>query len=358
MITKHLTKYAAATGTALIVAIGLYIQHIFSDLFGCWFVVATFFICVLTKELPLRQSFIYLLMMVLLVLSVGFLQMNTNIYIVTSVDAVFFVGIGLILLVYRPVNINQFHFLSAMLATLLIANLFPSATQKAMMTNVMSIVVGGMLGLIFSKLILRNDPYLQFRQGLLPVLQASSLLSQAFVNELSKQPNARDMMTQKKVELEKALIPTQTLYPEWVYVSGFNPGLRSGFRFFLVHLERVTELLFSLSYWLTQDMDDHLKEKMRSTLCEAISKNIELISILQQAFRDQVPDLSLADFVSDVELLDAQAKKVMPNNDELLDIAPDYVILVSIIKDIKDIRQLLLQLIAALPDNNTQEKSS
>lgn len=348
MIYKNLASPRHALTLALMMAAAFFAQHYFA-FSNSWLVVTTFFVCQTRIGSTLRLRLIYLLLISLMVLAVAFLQMHVNAFVILIIYSMVFIAIGLVLLIYRPVTINQFYLLIYILAAILIANFEPITTQQQLMNSMIDVVIGGVLGIVLSRLMISSDLYVAFRQGLMPILQAANALSQSFINELGKQKNAANMIECHKKELENTLIATVGMYPEWVYASGFNPGLRSGFRFFLVNLERVAELLFALSYWITHDLEENLKEKMRASISEAISKNRELISIIQQSFCDGAQHESQGDFVNDIESLEESAKKIMPGNVELLDIAPDYVILAAIIRNIKDTRHLLLQLVAALP---------
>ena len=110
------------------------------------------------------------------------------------------------------------------------------------------------------------------------------------------------LLTAKKTKIEAVLAAKQSLYPEWVYEVGFNPGLRSGFRFFLVNLERVIEIFFSMNYLANSGIDTTLLKSFAKYLTDVIEKNNELIHVLINYFSEnKLKDTkSESDFTSDM----------------------------------------------------------
>lgn len=210
---------------------------------------------------------------------------------------------------------------------IVIAVMWPPDTA-ILRERISDVGIGGLLGLAFSLLLFPFNPNVAFRQGIIPVLKN--------LHEYS-----RHMAIVKKINLEKALIFSP--YPEWVYETGFNPGLRGGFRFFLVHLEQIVDLYFALRTHTSH----HLK--LPDEFSHVFDNNSQLIAILIDYFvTNQVLQTDL-DFTSDLTVMENVAKDLIPSNVEILDIAPEYLQISAVVYTVKDIRKQLLQLLMSLP---------
>lgn len=128
--------------------------------------------------------------------------------------------------------------------------------------------------------------------GIMPLLQSMVDYSNAFRHE--------KLSPEMEWQVQRALTARSEKYPEWVYKPGFNPGLRSGFRFFLIHLERVTELYFSFNYWITRPLDWTHYGDFRQDLVSVVHKNELLLQALIDFFSSNSLPQTDADFTSDM----------------------------------------------------------
>jgi hypothetical protein len=165
--------------------------------------------------------------------------------------------------------------------------------------------------------------------------------SHALIDCLCDEMN-RDKLNQMRIQTEYALQSQEGVYPEWVFEVGFNPGLRGGFRFFLVNLDRIIEIYYSLDALARSGFDAGIMQDMSACLKKSLEKNIELMTILCEMTND-------SDYTSDIVDLEKVLRQNIPDNLELLDISTEYVKLTALVRDIKDIREILLQLVLALP---------
>lgn len=138
-------------------------------------------------------------------------------------------------------------------------------------------------------------------------------------------------------------------YPEWIVRMGLNPGLRSGFRFFLVRLEQIIELLFSLDYFIRSNLNQEILNHIKPELLLVNKQNAILLDSLSHYFKQKTQVAIQDDLTSDVLALDKKLREMIPARLALLDVSYDDMKITMIVRDIKDIRLLLLQLIAALP---------
>jgi hypothetical protein len=144
-------------------------------------------------------------------------------------------------------------------------------------------------------------------------------------------------------------------YPNWVYRSGFNPGLRSGFRHFLIQLEHASDLCCSAGYWFSMDESVADKAEFMHAMRDSLKINGELLAGLSRTMHHHaektlrpVNDTNV-DFVSDINALEDVLKTLVPPSLELLDMSQEYVQMTSIVRNVKDLREVLLLLVNGVP---------
>jgi hypothetical protein len=116
-----------------------------------------------------------------------------------------------------------------------------------------------------------------------------------------------------------------------------------------VQLDRITDGYFSLDYHARQEMDVELLADVAPHLVEVLSKNRELLQIMRAFFIGIPIENNNEDFTSDVITLNNTLRNVLPASVELLDISPDYINISALARNVIDMRELLLQVVAALP---------
>src|SRR5262249_28366471 len=109
-------------------------------------------------------------------------------------------------------------------------------------------------------------------------------------------------------------------------------------------------------YLISQGIQTDIQE-LKAAMASAMEKNEELLAVLFDYFtHHHITFFSAADFTSDITTLENTLRNVLPTHLELLDLSPDYVVLTTFVRDIKDIRQILLQLVTSLPAAQTQSQ--
>lgn len=192
----------------------------------------------------------------------------------------------------------------------------------------------------------RLRPVPNFKAGILPLLLSLSAYLEAWINDLQSEEETsldghRDNIIAHMID--------KRVYPEWVFDVGFNPGLRAGFRFFLIKLDQVIETFFSINYLIHRKIAPELMEPLTSNLIETIKRNNELILALVHFFQNGTYVDTNENFMGDMTALSENMQNRIPNDLEVLGISPDYIAVTSLVRDIKDMRELLLQLILSLP---------
>ena len=284
----HHSWHAVSVGAAVLTAV--IVNHYAGFDRGGWMVLTTFLCCQTTRGTPLRQGLI--------------------------------IGLAIVLTVIVIKN------------------------QTSISDYLLSIGAGAAIGVVFNQLFfsIRLDKY--FFQGVAPLLasltQYSAILTQSLIGEASI-----DLLAEKKLQIEKSMLFKYSRYPNWVYETGFNPGLRAGWRYFLIHLEQVTEIYFSLDLLAHRRMD---VKQLSEFISMSMQKNEELLDMLARYVENQQNVKVASDFTSDMTALEDALRRIVPNQIELLDISPDYMALTALVRTLRDLRGILLQLVMTLPE--------
>lgn len=167
--------------------------------------------------------------------------------------------------------------------------------------------------------------------------------------------SASNVSAHSECNIFKSFNAASSPYPEWVYRSGFNPGLRSGFRHFLIQLEHAADLCISMGYWFLSNESLADKVELMPALRQSHKINIDLLMGLSRTMHHHaektlrpVNDTNV-DFVSDITVLEDALQRLVPSSLELLDMSQEYVQMTAIVRNVKDLREVLLLLINGVP---------
>lgn len=335
------------SGFVLLIAAGVAFFFRFNQSY--WLMLSAFFISQSSRGAPLRYSLQTMVLIFLVLLFAAFLlEFLRHEIVIYLVSGSVFISISYYLFLTRPQikkNITQFVMI---IILLLFAFLLPEQASSDLKENVLAVAIGSVIGILGILIFLRLPVEKMFRKGVLELLEKLSQFSETLTQYFLQDDSVKKTLQQKKIALEEALV-SMDVYPEWVYELGFNPGLRAGFRFFLIYLERTIEMYFALHYLSRQEIDKQLRDELRGPIAHAMDKNQELLTILINYFASGHLTETTSNFTSDIVALEEKTRQFIPKNIEFLDISPDYITLAAIIRDIKGIRDTLLQLLAALP---------
>lgn len=325
-----------ALSVSLAVLFAFIVNHYASFSREYWLFLTAFLVGQTSKGTPIKQGLINGVTVIAAIMVAALLTMSEKLQIpAMMLLAGLFVLSGYITFINQAELNKRFCFIIYFFLIFLLAFLMPVKTMEAIQNRFLEVVLGGLIGLAGALFIFPVRFEDEFRAGVLPIL--NSLL--ACLDELSKhffQPKTLPFLS-------------WAVAPEWVYEAGFNPGLRSGFRFFLVHLSRLAELFSSLQYLSTQPVEEDIWHKINGEITHSLQKNRELMVILIDYFADKKVGLPQSDFTSDIAQLEKKLQNLLPENIEFLHISPQYMALTACVRDIKDMRQLLLQLVMSLP---------
>ena len=348
-LTINLMKHAISVALAIFIAV--IANHYAAWSQTGWIILAAFLAGQTSRGTPLRQGVIFSVTMIIAIGISFFLKTAMGNWASILCMMIIFMLSSFIVFIFQPIQNKTLFRIMLLAFVLLIASLSPADSFQSMQAQVIDVTIGAAIGIICTFLILRIRFYKEFQQGVIPVLHAALQYSKLATDFFTRRENDDAKLSENKIAMEESLQIQYAGYPEWVYEVGFNPGLRSGFRFYLLNIERMVEILLSMDYLVKRGVGADLMTKIADDIEAAMQKNAELIEGLIEYFENNKLKAMTADFTSDVSALEKAVKRVIPGHLELLDIDPDYIILSAFVRNIKDLRKLLLQLVMALPAN-------
>lgn len=216
-----------------------------------------------------------------------------------------------------------------------------------------AVFAGGVIGMTTTKFLLPIRQTKSFTAGLIPVIDMQVDIATKINAYLSQYTNDDEALKNIKAQQQTMLMmltAENSTYPDWVFEVGFNPGLRSGYRYILLRIERLSEIYASLMSLPIMHITVEHWEKLTPAIKTVMSKNIELLQALSNRLAGN-KIVSSGDYDADITQLNAEFKEFAPSDLQLLDLHPGYIALASIVQDVKDMRNVLLQLMIAALNN-------
>ena len=335
-----------AIGASFAVFISAVLVDYYSFTHEGWMILSCFLVCQTTRGTPLRQGLSLLLSILLALLFVSLISYFNNDILTQIICASAYILIAWLVFINRP-YINRPFYQGLFFGIVILLVLF-MPTTSSLHNRVLDSLLGGMIAILMMRLFsIRIEQ--AFRQGITPILQLLIDYNDLLIRCLHHNANLT-ALTNKKNEIESVLQAYSSDYPEWVYEVGFNPGLRSGFRFFLIQLERVIECYFSMHYLVSTFDLGELTEGMLDEVVNSIQNNRELLSVLIFYLDKKELLKSDANYIDDIKALESALGNTLPYHIDLLEISSQSLSLLAFVRDIKDSRDLLLQLVMSLPN--------
>lgn len=330
---------------SLIVFLAILVNHFFSFSKEYWLVLTAFLASFTTIGTPIKQALIYFLVIVASILTAFLLWHLSKMSLLCSVLLIIYVLSGGLLLTDN-FHFNKFsYFLTLFALLLLLATFTMTPTWSLLQAKMLDIMLGIFIAIVGEKFFFPRKLNQEFTQGVIAFITFLIEYSRALTQSLIDHDTAGlTIYFQKKINTKFL-----NTYPKWIYEVGFNPGLRAGYRFFLLHLECISDIFSSLDYLLMQQIDNLIIKPILHDLIHSMEKNQELLQVFCEYFVNKKLINITADFTSDIEELEIQLQKIVPHHLELLDLDHEHVLLTAIVSDIKDLRKLLLELVMSLP---------
>lgn len=335
VISNFPSRHAISATTAVLVAMLINMFQPFEQ--QPWIVIAALLVSQTTRGTPIKQSLYYACLIL-----IGFIIASELIYFVPSSFIVLnlamciYIVAGLVVFYNRPLQDTVYFTILLLPLIFLIRCLYPAMDMMLVVKSVIDILMGAGIGMLCNYVILPVQPYQEFVTGVMPTIKA-----------LKK--NLAHVKDEGEVKFDSYLQDSNTSYPEWIYEPGFNPGLRSGYRFFLINLERICELMVSLNYYIKMGVKNNCSDEMLSQINVVVNETITLIDALMDKLSGRTDLRVDANFVHDIERLEELAQDKFPGRLDVLHYQEERVQLVAFIRDLKDMRNLLLQLALAVP---------
>lgn len=339
---SYQNRRAISTALSVLIAF-LIVQHFKLDN-AEWVVLSAFLVCQGTRGTPLKQGMITLFVTIAALFISALINAYAEFIIRISIASVLIMVGGYLAFLYFPLTRSRFISLLYFPTLVLIATLEPQYSGIMQDSRVLAAILGVMIGMAVTIIFIPMGLENEFRRALIPVIDRLENYSKTLRIYIGTQEFNRS--NAEKILLEQSY---QKHYPEWVFEVGFNPGLRSGFRYVLVSLDQVIDAMFSLSYHFNTEINSEIINRLKDVLNLTLTNNTDLIGLLLAYFKDKKIPILNHDLTSDVSQLESEVKALLPRHLEFVDMSREYLALAAIVRDIKDIRQLLLQLISALP---------
>jgi|GEM_PF-1322617 hypothetical protein len=340
-------RQALSVGLTVFVSVIVNSQYSYSGEY--WVVLSAFMVSQTTRGTPVRQGMIFFLIMIAAIIVSAFLmtsvEQNQAVYLLL---AILFVISSYLAFLDRPQANKTFFLMVYFSIIMLIATLSPIHSGQYMQNRVFDALIGAVIGIMGGMIIFPARINEEFTKGIIPILNALNSYSQVMKDSIQGVGRLDEGIIRKKLEVENTLQTQHGMYPEWVYETGFNRGVRAGLRFFLVNLERITEVLFSMEYILYQDADPLIFQALSDEIANVMSKNQELLGMLIDYFQYNRLTDAKSDFTSDIAELEKSMQRIMPTSLELLEISPARTLITAFVRDLRDLRGLILQLVMAL----------
>lgn len=341
-----------ALSVALAVCIAFMMDYVFSFSHECWIVLSAFLVSQTTKGTPFKQGMLIFLAIVAAIVVAAILhEIISWSWIIDIMVSIIFMGSSYYAYYNRPLSSKTYFVIMIFAMTLLISLYSQVNTLDEISYHVFDAALGTFIGIACRFLVFPVQMDVEFSEGIMPTISALSEYSQI----LTEEKHDKQAMAAKRLQLENALL---YLYPSWIYETGFNRGLRAGFRYFVINVEKVAEVFFAMDDIISRGIDHALWENLHASIEKAMEKNQELLAILSEHFTSGIVADTKSDFTSDVVELEAEVQRVIPDSIEMLVISPRLLLMTSFIREMKDLRELLLQLVMAIQGNTGTKKIS
>jgi hypothetical protein len=341
-----LTRRALSTATAIFCAV--YVDAYYSMLHQFWVGLTTILILQMTIRLNFQQEMQRFLVILLSVLAgtLVVLYIHPQTIAVTFIVIVFIIGCAIHN--YYPQRISGFS-PALMVALVFLLMLMPFVNaDDVIFARLHDVVLGGFIGIAGGLLVLPGRPDVDFRRGVIPIVQVYQNYFTAIMALVFKEAGAAQNVVTNKALVERSFGGGQVYFPDWVYKRGFTASLREGHRHFLLRIEELGEVLFALNYHARFNFEADTLAIMRAPLqrcANDINQLLEELIIVLEKTKLAAANSELAEDLIILENI-FQDKIALPF--ELLETSKDQVHMLGVIYGLKDFQRVLAALEEAL----------
>jgi hypothetical protein len=204
------------------------------------------------------------------------------------------------------------------------------------------ITLGAFIGIIANVVIFPDRVDVDFRQSVALILKDYIGYFQFIVHLLLAQE--KNLVENEKIIVEKAL---QKL-PIWVYETGFDFALQRGYRYFIMKVNELAEILFSMHHLARYTFSNDLLAVIKVPLLDSVEKGEQFftsfINVLNLKTITDMPQ----DFYHEIQIMENNFKQKIPLQIDILDISKEYVYLIEFIYNIRELQDILIKMAEAL----------
>lgn len=210
-----------------------------------------------------------------------------------------------------------------------------------------NVTLGAGIGIIINLVVFPIHVDKEFRNNLIPIFHSYENYLSEIINLLFREEHAK-FENAKKYSMKKLLRTQAKFFPDWVYEFGLSIRFQPGHRHFLIMVERVGQILFSMHHIATHSFDSELLQIFKEPIVNYTENAKNIIHAIVSVLYLKNPVEQLSDLSDEVDALEKTFQQVIPVSLELLDMSKDYILLASLITDMKDFRITLIKLAQSL----------
>ncbi len=124
---------------------------------------------------------------------------------------------------------------------IIVALSFSVLSHAFLVSRLSDATIGALIGIVINVMVFPDRADTQFREACIPVWNAYIDYFSSIVSLLSRTENDIEQTKRKTIQ-------SMTALPGWVYETGFDKTLKSGYCYVLMKTERVADLLLSMHY--------------------------------------------------------------------------------------------------------------
>lgn len=215
------------------------------------------------------------------------------------------------------------------------------------------ISLGTIIGILSNIFIFPLRPEVEFRKNIIPILKNYSTYLITILDIFLLKSDALLKAQAEKILLEKTLLKYT---PLWIYKSGFHFFFRESQRHFLILVERIGQILFSMHHIARHSFDKDFLINFDVFLINYFNDAVAIMEGLVSILNLEKRPYGMSDLHEEILALEKKFQEEVPFSIELLDIAKDYIYFAALIQDLKDLREVLIKLVYALRATQTKQK--
>ncbi|MDR3491070.1 MAG: hypothetical protein P4M12_03370 [Gammaproteobacteria bacterium] len=330
--------------TSLAVFIAIIMQHYFSMSHEFWEPLAAFFMLQTPLTFNMRKvPQRYLAIVFALLASHSILMLSYSLFIVICM---------LLTALYYGMKVYSYHFKYLSPDLLFVAVVFllvtPLSVNNSPFAHLHDVSLGALVAFLTGLFFFRPRPDVDFRKGVILIIEAYSNYLSSIVDLLLKKNNSENNVNAMKLVVEERLRKTQLNFPEWVYQAHFVPSLQQGHRHFLMKIEQLGQILFAMHYVTRNAIDPMLLNDLSDSLNSCVQDAKACMEGVLVRLDLKIQEDNLDVFYQDIVLLEKQINKIISLPLELLDVSKDYMAVSALLYDFKDIYKVILGLTEAI----------